>query len=89
VRDQREPLVTSQLTPSQAAITEAALGRSFIFAQHSSGMTFLRIVIPLYLFVCMIFPENRYPLFRIMLYARHGWPDDGGSSNSQRYSNAA
>jgi len=31
-------------------------------------MTFLRIVIPLYLFVLsMIFSENRYPLFRIML----------------------
>jgi hypothetical protein len=30
-------------------------------------MTFLRIVIPLYLFdLCMIFSENRYPLFRIM-----------------------
>jgi len=58
VRDQREPLVTSRLTPIQTAIaiTEAALGRSFIFAQHS---------------------------------ARHGCPDDGGSLNSQRYSNAA
>jgi len=32
VRDQREPLVTSQLTPSQTAITEAALGRSFFRA---------------------------------------------------------
>jgi hypothetical protein len=32
-------------------------------------MTFLRIVIPLYLFVLsMIFSENRYPLFRIMLW---------------------
>jgi len=39
-------------------------------------MTFLRIVIPLYLLLSMIFPENRYPpigswpegmLFRIML----------------------
>jgi len=32
-------------------------------------MTFLRIVIPAYLFFClsMIFSENRYPLFRIML----------------------
>jgi len=31
-------------------------------------MTFLRIVISLYLFVLrMIFSENRYPLFRIML----------------------
>jgi len=31
-------------------------------------MTFLRIVIPLYLFdLSMIFSENRYPLFRIML----------------------
>jgi len=31
-------------------------------------MTFLRIVIPLYLFDWnMIFSENRYPLFRIML----------------------
>jgi len=32
-------------------------------------MIFLRIVIPLYLFVClsMIISENRYPLFRIML----------------------
>src|SRR5882672_2333513 len=29
-----------------------------------SGMTFLRIVIPLYLFLSMIFSENRYPLFR-------------------------
>jgi hypothetical protein len=33
-------------------------------------MTFLRIVIPLYLFdLSMIFSENRYPLFRIMLYS--------------------
>jgi len=33
-----------------------------------SVMTFLRIVIPLYLFdLSMIFSENRYPLFRIML----------------------
>ncbi len=33
-----------------------------------SGMTFLRIVFPLYLFVLsMIFSENRYTLFRIML----------------------
>jgi hypothetical protein len=32
-------------------------------------MTFLRIVIPLYLFdLSMIFSENRYPLFRIMLW---------------------
>jgi len=32
------------------------------------GVTFLRIVIPLYLFdLSMIFSENRYPLFRIML----------------------
>jgi len=32
-------------------------------------MTFLRIVIPLYLFdLSMIFSENRYPLFGIMLY---------------------
>jgi len=31
-------------------------------------MTFLRIVIPLYLFCSsMIFSENRYPLFLIML----------------------
>jgi len=31
-------------------------------------MTFLRIVIPLYLFdLSMIFSENRYPLFRILL----------------------
>jgi len=31
-------------------------------------MTFLRIVIPLYLlFLSMIFSENRCPLFRIML----------------------
>jgi len=31
-------------------------------------MTFLRIVIPLYLYdLSMIFSENRYPLFRIML----------------------
>jgi len=31
-------------------------------------MTFLRIVISLYsFFLSMIFPENRYPLFRIML----------------------
>jgi hypothetical protein len=31
-------------------------------------MTFLRIVIPLYLLsLSMIFSENRYPLFRIML----------------------
>jgi hypothetical protein len=33
-------------------------------------MTFLRIVIPLYLFdLSMIFSENRHPLFRIMLQA--------------------
>jgi len=32
------------------------------------GMTLRRIVIPLYLFVLsMIFAENRYTLFRIML----------------------
>src|SRR3954449_8420090 len=31
-------------------------------------MTFLRIVIPLYLLFGMIFSENRYPLFRIMLW---------------------
>jgi len=31
-------------------------------------MTFLRNVIPLYLFdLSMIFSENRYPLFRIVL----------------------
>src|SRR6476660_2718661 len=31
-------------------------------------MTFLRTVVPLYLFdLSMIFSENRYPLFRIML----------------------
>jgi hypothetical protein len=36
VRDQGEPLVTSQLTPSQTAMTEAALGRPFIFAQHQA-----------------------------------------------------
>ena len=31
-------------------------------------MTFLQIVIPLYLFnLSIIFSENRYPLFRIML----------------------
>jgi hypothetical protein len=31
-------------------------------------MTFLRIVITLYLFgLSMIFSENRYPLFRIMV----------------------
>src|SRR3979490_2283768 len=35
---------------------------------NQSGLTFLRIVIPLYLFcLSMIFSENRYPLFRIML----------------------
>src|SRR6266550_286120 len=34
-------------------------------------MTFLRIIIPLYLFdLSMIFSENRYPLFRIMLGRR-------------------
>jgi hypothetical protein len=34
-----------------------------------SVMTFLRIVIPLQLFVLrMIFSENRYPLFGIMRY---------------------
>src|SRR6476620_10929648 len=34
-------------------------------------MTFLRIVITLYLFdLSMIFSENRYPLFRIMLLRR-------------------
>ena len=38
-------------------------------ALRQSGMTFLRIVIPLYLFdLRMIFSENRYPLFRIMRY---------------------
>ena len=38
-------------------------------------MTYLRIVIPLYLFVwSMIFSENRYPLFRIMLEARPKYP---------------
>jgi hypothetical protein len=31
-------------------------------------MTFLRIVIPLYSCLSMIFSENRYPFFRIMLY---------------------
>jgi hypothetical protein len=36
--------------------------------KSKSVMTFLRIVIPLYLFdLSMIFSENRYPLFRIML----------------------
>jgi hypothetical protein len=30
---------------------------------------FLRIAIPLYLFLSMIFSENRFPLFRIMLYS--------------------
>jgi hypothetical protein len=36
-------------------------------------MTFLRIVITLYLFdLSMIFSENRYPLFRIMLLRRNG-----------------
>jgi hypothetical protein len=30
-------------------------------------MTFLRNVIPIYFFLSMIFSENRYPLFRIML----------------------
>jgi hypothetical protein len=33
-RDQRELLITLQLTPSQTAITETAFGRSFYFAQH-------------------------------------------------------
>jgi len=33
-----------------------------------SATTFLRIVIPLYLFdLSMIFSESRYPFFRIML----------------------
>src|SRR5882724_2407191 len=36
--------------------------------RRQSVMTFLRIVIPLYLFdLSMIFSENRYPFFRIML----------------------
>ena len=35
-----------------------------------SVMTFLRVVVPLWLFdSSMIFSENRYPLFRIMLQA--------------------
>jgi hypothetical protein len=39
-------------------------------------MTFLRIVMALYLFdLSMIFSENRYPLFRIML-----WLNSRGSS---------
>jgi len=37
-------------------------------SEQQSVMTFLRIVITLYLFdLSMIFSENRYPLFRIML----------------------
>jgi len=36
-------------------------------------MTFLRIVIPLYLFdLSMIFPENRHPFFRIMIVLKAG-----------------
>jgi hypothetical protein len=31
-------------------------------------MTLLRIAIPPYVLLSMIFPENRYPLFRITLY---------------------
>jgi len=41
--------------------------RNALFALYSV-MTFLRIVITLYFFdLSMIFSENRYPLFRIML----------------------
>jgi len=39
-------------------------------------MTFLRIVIPLYLCLSMIFSENRCPLFRIMLKLTSEFPDD-------------
>jgi hypothetical protein len=43
-------------------------------------MTFLRIVISLYLFcLSMIFSENRYTLFRIMLYAH----DLSGSTSAK------
>jgi hypothetical protein len=41
----------------------AAAGTDFVLY---SVMTFPRIVIPLYLCLSMIFPENRCPLFRIM-----------------------
>jgi hypothetical protein len=57
-------------------------------------MTFLRIVIPLYPFdLSMIFSENRYPLFRIMLWPARGrsietGPRDvaaGAASSWRRY----
>jgi hypothetical protein len=40
--------------------------RSGFAIPSQSGMTYLRIVIPLYLFEHDL-SENRYPLFRIML----------------------
>jgi hypothetical protein len=43
-------------------------GRLSLEKRDWSAMTFLRIVITLYLFdLSMIFSENRCPLFRIML----------------------
>jgi hypothetical protein len=56
---------------SAIAVRKARHGRCFAFRIWFvpwSRMTLLRIVIPLYLFdLSMIFSENRYPLFRIML----------------------
>jgi hypothetical protein len=52
---------------ASAAVSDAGAANS---EAAKSVMTFLRIVIPLYLFcLSMIFSENRYTPFRIMLYA--------------------
>src|SRR5439155_5083769 len=50
-------------------------------------MTFLRIVMALYLFdLSMIFSENRYPLFRIMLWLNSRGPTLApGPHHRERY----
>jgi len=53
--------------PSAGMACHDPVRRNALFALYSV-MTFLRIVITLYFFdLSMIFSENRYPLFRIML----------------------
>jgi hypothetical protein len=48
-------------------------------------MTFLRIVIPLYLYdLSMIFSENRHPLFRIMLEAGNEYRPCGAGPQADR-----
>ncbi len=67
-----------ELLPIEAAPACAQAGQKLQFAacenRHAilppgpwSGMTYLRIVIPLHFILSRIFSENRHPLFRIML----------------------